>query len=95
MEMKWRRETDYHGSRSYGGHEPHVNMLSLTFAWMANIVRGKLRKLRARSVSPVVLLHDGEHNFSLLGANSRSEAVDCPFPIKAEIPDRRDWRVLP
>ena len=35
------------------------------------------------------------HHFSLLGANSRSDAADCPFPIKAEIPDRRDWRVLP
>ena len=93
--MKWRRETDYHGSRSYGYHEPQVNMLSLTFAWMTNIVRGKLRKLSARSVSPVVLLHDGKHNFSLLGANSRSDTADCQFPIKAEIPDRRDWRVLP
>ena len=93
--MKWRRETDYHGSRSYGYHEPQVNMLSLIFARMTNIVRGKLRKLSARSVSPVVLLHDGEHHFSLLGANSRSDTADCPFPIKAEIPDRRDWRVLP
>lgn len=70
--MKWRRETDYHGSRSYGGHEPPVNMLSLTLAWMANIVRGKLRRVRA----PVVLLHDGQHNFSLLGANSRSDTAD-------------------
>jgi hypothetical protein len=93
--MKWRRELDYHGSRSYVGNEPPVNMLGLTFAWMANIVRGKLRKLGTRSVSPVVLLHDGQHSFSLLGANSRSDAADCPFPIKAEIPDRRDWRVLP
>jgi len=92
--MKWRRETDYHGSRSYGAQDPGVNMLSLTLAWMANIVRGKLRKLGGRSMSPVVLLHDGEHNFSLLGGNSRSDA-DCPFPIKADIPDRRDWRVLP
>ena len=89
--MKWRRETDYHGSRSYGGQEPPVKMLGLTLAWVLNIVRGKLRRVRA----PVVLLHDGEHNFSLLGADSRSGSADCPFPIKAEIPDRRDWRVLP
>ena len=92
--MKWRRETDYHGSRSYGAPEPRVNVLSLTLAWLVNIVRTKLRKVGARTVSPVVLLHDGEHSFSLLGANSRSNAA-CPFPIKAEIPDRRDWRVLP
>ena len=93
--MKWRRETDYHGSRSYGAAEARVNMLSLTLAWLINIVKTKLRRLGARSVSPVVLLHDGQHSFSLLGANSRSDAGDCPFPIKAEIPDLRDWRVLP
>jgi hypothetical protein len=93
--MKWRREVDYHGSRSYGGQEPPVNMLSLMAAWVVGIVRGKLRRAHARSVSPVVLLHDGQHSFSLLGAKSRSGGADCPFPIKAEVPDRRDWRVLP
>lgn len=93
--MKWRREVDYHGSRSYGGSEPQVNMLGLTLAWLANIVRGKVRKLGVRPGSSRVLLHDGEHSFSLLGANSRSDAADCPFPIKAEVVDRRDWRVLP
>jgi hypothetical protein len=92
--MKSHREIDYHGSRSYGLEQPAVGKFSLTVAWLGEIVKSKLRKLRSGSTAPVVLLHDGEHNFSLLGAKAPARASDCPFPTKPKM-DRRNWRVLP
>jgi hypothetical protein len=92
--MKARPEIDYHGSRSYGSEDPPVGTFSLTIAWLGEVVKSKLRNLRVGSAPPVVLLHDGEHNFSLLGAKAPARAADCPFPTKPEL-DRRNWRVLP
>jgi hypothetical protein len=93
--MKWRRATDYHGSRSYT-EAPPVGMFNLTLAWFTNIARTKLRNLsRGRPGSPQVLLHDGDRNFSLLGAKLRGDAGDGRVPVKPRTSDRRDWRVLP
>jgi hypothetical protein len=54
------------------------------FAWLMNILRQKLRKFAARPMSSAVLLHDGKHSFSLLGATSRRGShrrpAECPFP---------------
>lgn len=92
--MKARREIDYHGSRTYGSEEPPVGTFSLAIAWLGEIIKSKLRKLSVGSTPPAVLLHDGEHNFTLLGAKAPARAADCPFPTKETI-DRRNWRVLP
>lgn len=78
--MGWSRPTDYHGSRSYEQDRPAVRQTSLMVAWLMNILRQKLRKFAAPTASSAVLLHDGEHSFSLLGANSRRRAPECPFP---------------
>jgi hypothetical protein len=93
--MRWHRATDYHGSRSYT-EAPPISMFSLTLAWLANIARAKWRNLGgAQSGSLHVLLHEGQHSFSLLGATRRSEARERPVPVKAQAWDGQDWRVLP
>lgn len=92
--MKWHREFDYHGSRSYGAEQPPAKALALTVAWLAAVAKRKWRKLGERPVSSSVLLHDGQHSFSILGADS-AKTAECPFPLKAEPADWRDWRVLP
>lgn len=96
--MRWRRKIDYHGSRAYCAEEPATRRASLGIAGIVALAGRMLRKLGREPGAPVVLLHDGQHSFSLLGADgaaSRSKAADCPFPIKAETADYRDYRVFP
>lgn len=97
--MKWRREIDYHGSRAYGADESAAWRLSLGIAALANFVGRAFRKLRRQPGPPIVLLHDGEHSFSLLGldstAASNGRPAACPFPVKADPTDRRSYRVFP
>jgi hypothetical protein len=97
--MKWRSEKDYHGSRIYGGNDRPVGQVRVTIARLLNGARETLARFRTRPSPSTVLLHDGRHSFSLLGAESpaalRDEAASCPFPLKATPPDKRDWRVLP
>jgi hypothetical protein len=97
--MNWHSDRDYHGYRVYGGSDRPVSQLRLTVAWMVNVAREALGKLGTRPSPPTVLLHDGKHSFSLLGADSpaalRDEAATCAFPLKPVPPDKRDWRVLP
>jgi hypothetical protein len=99
IDMKWHREIDYHGSQAYGGDERPISQFRLTIAWLLNAAKEILAKLATRPSPPTVLLHDGKHSFSLLGADSpaalRDKAASCAFPLKASPPDKRDWRVLP
>jgi len=91
--MKWRREVDFHGSRSYS-EPPPVKLFSLMLSWLANVATGKLRGVRGgRSGSRRPRLYD-EQGFSLLGAHSGRDAAERPVPVRAEA-NRRDWRVLP
>jgi hypothetical protein len=94
--MKWRREIDYHGSHSYEADEPSAPVFRLVLAWLASIGRAKLRTRRARPMSPGVLLHDGQHNFTVLGASHSRSSADTPWPhdIKSGFADN-DRRVLP
>ena len=92
--MNWHREINYHGSRTYSAEQPQLRLLSVVLAWFATIARSKLRKLARRSTS-TMLIRNGQHGFSVLGANRHSDTAKCPVPIKAEAGDRRDWRVLP
>jgi hypothetical protein len=82
--MRCSRRADYHGSRSYEQDRPIVRQTSLIFAWLMNILRQKARKFAVRPMSSTVLLHDGQHSFSLLGAaslrSSHRRAAECPFP---------------
>lgn len=90
--MKWRREIDYHGSRSYGSDEPGRGQFKALFAWFARA--GGRKAPPASQTAPV----SGEHGYSWLGAGGDrvSKPADCPFPMKAaDHYDRRDWRLLP
>jgi len=84
--MKWHRERDYHGSRSYEQDSPAGRRSSLMLTWIMNVVKEKWRRFAARPMSSTVLLHDGEHSFSLLGAasrrSSRRKDGECPFPTE-------------
>jgi hypothetical protein len=89
--MKWRREIDYHGSRSYDSDTVGVSgRISLTLAWLTAIVKRRLQKLAVLGARPPersLLLGEGEHHFSLLGATARRSAAradDCPFPTRDE-----------
>lgn len=90
--MKWHREIDYHGSRSYGSDERGAGQFR---AWLARLMKIGGRKPRSPSSTAPL---SGEHGFSLLGATGSRVAkpADCPFPMKsADHYDRRDWRLLP
>jgi hypothetical protein len=91
--MKWRREVDYHGSRSYGTDEPKAARFS---AWLARLAKIGARKPRSPASSIASLSE--ERGFSWLGLNDSRvpKPADCPFPMKsADSYDRRDTRVLP
>ena len=64
--------------------DPIAILLSvLMLAWLLEIVRQKLRKLRPPKASSAEGLPAGERGFSLLGATCRKpreRAADCPFP---------------
>jgi hypothetical protein len=97
--MKWLREIDYHGSRAYGAEEPAFRRLGPGIGKVVNLARRAIGKLGRQPEPPMVLLHDGQHSFSLLGldspAGSRAKAAECPFPVKADVHDYRSYRVFP
>ena len=97
--MKWRREIDYHGSRAYGADEPATRRLGLALKSLMNLAGRAFGKLRRQPGPPIVLLHEGEHSFSLLGVDSNAASngrpAACPFPVKAERADHRSYRVFP
>jgi hypothetical protein len=74
--MSFLKETDYHGSRTYGG-EPATEAqldyrlrLSVAFAWVGLQMK-KLMRLGATPTRSLSLVHDGEKRFTLLGATPR------------------------
>jgi hypothetical protein len=99
--MKWGRDYDYHGSRSYEANEPAIGRLSLMLHWIANVIRDRARKLAGRSSPPAFTVF----NFSLLGDDNRGGPRSATLPSRppaANLPGRpaanlnaRDWRVLP
>jgi len=92
--MKWRREVNYHGSRSYGSEEPPLKLSSVMIAWLAEIIKTKLRKRRPPPRPAALMLNDQGRKFSMLGTDSRAVPADCPFPVRAHI-RKSDRRVLP
>ena len=87
--MKWRREIDYHGFRTYDPERVRVpGRIGLPLAWLTAIVKRRFEKLAALGARPrerSLLIGEGEHHFSLLGANaprSAARANDCPFPTR-------------
>ena len=101
--MRFLRETDYHGSKSYEADEPPIGRARLIAASLAIAARRIFRDLLnalAPSSSSTVLLRNSERTFSLLGSDTSNRpdrsAEDSPFPLDTGIArDARDWRVLP
>jgi hypothetical protein len=92
--MKWNRKIDYHGFRTYDPERVHVpGRIGLTLAWLAAIVKRRFQGLAAMGARPPersLLIGEGEHHFSLLGASARSPAAradDCPFPARPATDD--------
>ena len=96
--MNWRREIDYHSSRSYGAEDVRAGVFAGAIRWLASATRRKLRDF-VRPTPAIRLIDAGQHRFLTLGADRRGamsgDPAHCPFPIKPEPTDRRDWRVLP
>jgi|SRR5690242_17672761 len=97
--MKWRREIDYHGSREYGAEEPALRRFATRLMHLVKLARRMAGRLGGQPEPPIVLLRDGQHNFSQLGLGSpaltRGRAAECPFPLKSEPVDHRSYRVFP
>ena len=97
--MKWGRDIDYHGSRSYGDDQTKARWLKRVIAWMANGGRRKSVETGPGAKSSEVLLRDRHLGALLIGNGNRAplrRPVDCPFPIKSNVHvDRNDWRLLP
>jgi hypothetical protein len=97
--MKWRREIDYHGSRAYAADETARRWFSRGIGGLVNLARSALRKFRRQPEPPIVLFDHGKHTFSLLplekAAPPRVKPAACPFPLKAEPPDYRNYRIFP
>ena len=92
--MRWGREVDYHGSRSYGSDDGSEGLSGLKMAWLIEMVKIKLGTLRRRPAAPATLLNENQRSFSLLGTSSATRPAECPFPPKPPI-RAHDWRVLP
>ena len=93
--MKWGRQIDYHGSRSYDADGPAVGRFGLIAAWLADVAASRLRRLRmseTRRTPSRIVLSKGKRGFSSLGAapvrSPQPRAADRPFshaaPMKSK-----------
>jgi hypothetical protein len=98
IDMKWRREIDYHGSRSYAAEEPKSGVLGRVAEWLASIAGRNEPKPVIRPKSANRLRVRTQQGFSVLGNSSVTlrKPAECPFPIAPGTTiDRRDFRLLP
>lgn len=96
--MKWRREIDYHGSRSYSAEEPKPGVLGRMAAWLASIAGRKGSKAAMLPKQANGFRVRKQRGFSVLGNSSATlrKPGECPFPIAPGTTiDRRDFRLLP
>jgi hypothetical protein len=102
--MRWRRHTDYHGSREYesdrAGNAP-IGNLTLAFAWILYTARCQLERLLRPTLPPsTAMLPNKAHRtgFTVLGsANDRlprrgSASAACPFPERSDPHNGRNVR---
>jgi hypothetical protein len=98
IEMTWRKEIDYHASRSYDADGPKARLWTAIIGWLADRA-GRKAKPVMRKKSSAGLPPGAHRGFSLLGAHSpapKHDPVGSPYPLKpSDSPFRPDWRVLP
>ena len=97
--MKWARDYDYHGSRTYERNEPEVGHFSLMLHWTANVVREWGRRLTRRTPPPAFTSFEfsvlgGEKGDAMMPTPSHAPAANAPGRPAANV-NLRDWRVLP
>ncbi|HKX91984.1 MAG TPA: hypothetical protein VJM15_06115 [Sphingomicrobium sp.] len=87
--MKWHREIDYHGSRTYEPAGPGSGWAARLVARLAAFFRGGTGESAGAS-PPSLLTGDGERTFSVLGKSNGAQRrhTECPFPTVAEVDDR-------
>ena len=88
--MKFGRDFDYHGSRSYSPEagtsflDGIIDHVCLLVAWSRQQLETMLRSGIGRSPETMSLIHGNERHFSLLGAiadqRKPRRVADCPFP---------------
>jgi hypothetical protein len=94
--MSFLKETDYHGSRRYGGAQPAHRILDdvrLRVALIVAYVRLNIERLlrfRAAPDRTFSLIDHGEKHFSLLGARPRAVRPRRPITDMFPIPDSID-----
>jgi hypothetical protein len=97
--MKWGRDTDYHGSRTYALDPPPNEVHSKGTLWTrlevaARRLTARLRSRSSAAAATAVLVHGQERHFSLLGAKlpaagiSQPQPVDWPFPLQKRFDGR-------
>lgn len=96
--MTWRKEIDYHASRSYGADGPKSRLWTAIIGWLADRA-GRQAKPEMRKKPSGGLPPSAHQGFSLLGARSptpKHDPVGGPYPLEPnDSPFRPDWRVLP
>lgn len=98
--MKWRPRNNYRNSRDYGDDlatDTPVSSLSLTFAWIADVARRRLKALVAptEAPKPVPPAKPGHAFYSVLGlpggalGDPRGAVMPCAFPERSLIGTER------
>jgi hypothetical protein len=98
--MTWRRQIDYHGSRTYQsptGRETAASKIKRgaqsCLAWLKHRFKTMLRLGIAPATDTRTLIAQSRRGFSLLGsAGSPASKRDCPFP---EAPARNRHPIAP
>jgi hypothetical protein len=89
--MTWRRQIDYHGSRTYGSAVATETAAS-RIKWIASLylawARQRFQTMLRSALPPIDTpsrMTGNQRGFSLLGSNARDGARprhdDCPFPL--------------
>jgi hypothetical protein len=94
--MTWRRQSNYHGSRTYGVDERPGSRLRLDLAVLGGWVKQQLEKLMRsgapRSEDVRTLVHARERNFSLLGADNQRAVTTSIWPSPKRHQRAGGWR---
>ena len=99
--MTWRRQIDYHGSRTYGSPaamETAPGRITQVASFYVAWAKRQLRTMLAFGIAPATetpsVVVRNQRGFSLLGSDrgARMQHRDCPFP---EAPARNRSSIAP
>jgi hypothetical protein len=80
--MRWSREKDYHGYRSYGGEGAGHRSPGGFLSRLAGALKAALQVVARPTPSAVTLSKDGRSGFSTLGSRGgHRRPAERPFPM--------------